>query len=174
MNAQHHWYAGRGEYFLEITLGALQSLQAICEEVAGNETGGILIGYYTDDYSTAVITEITFPPIDSVFGTNWFTRGVIGLRTLLAQRWKSTSQRTYYLGEWHYHPSSDIAPSKADIEQMRAISHTMEYQCKEPIMLIAGSKLDSGLHYRIFVFPDEKPAYEYHQGTFNTTIHIYK
>ena len=163
MNAQDLWSANNGEYQLEITLDAWHSLETECADVNGRETGGILIGYYSDDYSTAVITEVTSPPKDSTFGANWFARGAAGLRTLLARRWKNAAQRTYYLGEWHYHPAKHITPSGEDIQQMQAIGQTPKYQCKEPIMLIIGNNINSRIHFRAFVFPDGRPPYEYHQ-----------
>jgi integrative and conjugative element protein (TIGR02256 family) len=163
MNTQDCWSANNGEYLLEITSDAWRLLEAECAEANGRETGGILIGYYSDDNSTAVITEVTLPPKDSTFGANWFVRGVIGLRTLLFRRWQNASRRTYYLGEWHYHPANHIMPSDDDIKQMKAISDRPEYQCKEPIMLIIGNKINSSKSFRVFVFPNGRAPFEYHQ-----------
>jgi integrative and conjugative element protein (TIGR02256 family) len=163
MNPQGRWSANNGEYLLEINSDAWQLLEAECAEANGRETGGILIGYYSDDYSTAVITEVTLPPKDSTSGANWFVRGVTGLRTLLVRRWQNASRRTYYLGEWHYHPVNHIIPSDDDIKQMKEISHRPEYQCKEPIMLVIGNKLNASIQFRVFVFPDGRQTYEYHQ-----------
>jgi len=125
----------------------------ICDDADEIETGGVLVGYYTEDRTTAIVTEVALPPPDSKSGKTWFHRGRGGLRRLFAQRWEAR-QRTYYLGEWHYHPATDIEPSGDDLSQMLKISMDSRYQCSEPIMLIVGRPLIKGMcPARAFVFP---------------------
>lgn len=101
-----------------------------------NETGGIILGHYTDA-TTAIITKIVGPPSDSKSGRFWFIRGVKGLASLLVKAWEVNE---YYLGEWHYHPNGTITPSQQDLRQMKKISQSNRYNCPEPIMIIiAGS-----------------------------------
>jgi hypothetical protein len=47
-------------------------------------------------------------------------------------------QRRFYLGEWHFHPFNDPAPSSTDIDQLKKFSETPSLRCPEPIMLIVG------------------------------------
>jgi pyridoxal/pyridoxine/pyridoxamine kinase len=44
-------------------------------KAARKETGGILIGYYSSDFQSAIITEVTSAPQDSSSGPCWFSRG---------------------------------------------------------------------------------------------------
>lgn len=112
-------------------------------ESNGNETGGILVGCYTEDGQHAVIYKVTGPPSDSQSGRNWFIRGVAGLADILKA---AKEEGEYYLGEWHYHPNGDITPSPLDRKQMRKISRSKDYNCPEPIMIIiAGTAETYGL-----------------------------
>lgn len=161
MSAQGRWAANNGEYLLEISLDAWRFLEAECSKADGREIGGILIGYYSEDHSIAIITESSPPPQDSTYGYNWFRRGVAGLRSLLAHRWQNTGRRTYYLGEWHYHPAVQVIPSGEDFSQMQEINSSSNYQSKEPIMLIIGQNYKGARQFRAFVFPHGRQPYEY-------------
>lgn len=157
------WEANRGEYILIIMDDPWKYLESECSKVNGSETGGVLIGYYTDDRTTAIITEATPPPKDSSYGHNWFRRGVMGLKSLLISRWKTSGQRTYYIGEWHFHPTEIISPSKDDFIQMQEISNSSNYHCNEPIMIIIGQSDMGKVPARAFVFPRGKQPYEYQE-----------
>ncbi|NJI72720.1 hypothetical protein HCX49_05840 [Sphingobacterium kitahiroshimense] len=100
-----------------------------------NETGGILIGNYQNDYSVAYISLITGPPKDSKKARFTFTRGVSGLSKILDENW---GVGKYYLGEWHFHPGTSPEPSRQDVNQIHQISQTGKYECPEPILLIIG------------------------------------
>lgn len=143
-----------GERFgLCLTHRTMNQLEAECRSAGDTETGGVLVGHYTPDESIAVVTEALPPPGDSAAGHSWFHRGVAGLRRLLATRW-AASDRTYYLGEWHYHPSIEVEASGDDLAQMRVISADTRYRCREPIMLIVGRPGNNGERpIRAFVFP---------------------
>jgi integrative and conjugative element protein (TIGR02256 family) len=119
------------------------------------EAGGILIGYYTTDRRTAVITEASLPPPDSRRGATWFDRGILGLRQLLAKRW-GNSPRRHYIGEWHYHPSVWVEPSALDHAQMFDIAAATAYDCAAPVMLLAGMGALDDRPLRVFVFPKGK------------------
>ncbi|MHB8089804.1 MAG: Mov34/MPN/PAD-1 family protein [Anaerolineaceae bacterium] len=168
MNPTNNWVAKNGEYHLEITTNAHNALERECSKNENLETGGILIGYYSDDHATAIITEITTPPSDSSAGHTWFHRGIHGLQSILLNRWQHTSTRTYYIGEWHYHPALQVIPSNEDNNQMKDISRSQNYQCKKPIMLIAGRRLMGSRQVRIFIFPIGEDCYEYFPIFFDT------
>jgi hypothetical protein len=117
------------------------------------ETGGILVGRYTADELTAVVSEALPPPKDSAHGRSWFHRGVAGLRGLLVKRWES-QVHTYYIGEWHYHPANVVEPSGDDLAQMYGINADPRYRCRQPVMLIVGQARNGDERpVRAFVFP---------------------
>lgn len=163
MSRNHDWVTPCGGYALRLTTASWEQIDRECARSGDVETGGVLVGHYTGDESTAVITEALPPPKDSARGRSWFHRGVAGLRGLLAKRWESR-RRTYYVGEWHYHPASVVEPSGDDLAQMYGINAEPRYRCKEPIMVIVGRARDGGDRpVRAFVFPQGESHLEFEQ-----------
>lgn len=137
-DAEHalHFRSDDGQFRLSVPEGAVQQLLKFCCEAGNVETGGILIGHYSADRTTAVVDRISGPPPDSKHFLSRFFRGVDGLQDLLIRMW-SAAKRQYYLGEWHYHPLPDAEPSRDDIVQMNKIASSDRYACPEPVLLIA-------------------------------------
>ncbi len=77
-----------------------------------------------------------------------FRRGVDGLQRLLDRLW--TGDRTYYLGEWHFHPAGAPSPSGIDEREMRAIAIDRNYNCPEPVLVVMGV----GGQIQAWVFPE--------------------
>lgn len=125
-----------GRYSVEITPAAMRAMLAACRRSGRKETGGILIGKYTEDNRVAVVISASCPASDTRAGRTWLVRGVVGLHTWLDRLWKF--DEGYYLGEWHYHPFSDPKPSWQDVKQMRRIASDAAYQCAEPVLVIVG------------------------------------
>ncbi len=124
-----------GVFSVELEAAVLVDLDRYCQAAGAAETGGILIGRYSDDLARAVVREATPPPEDSERGRSWFVRGVRGLREMLGKRWLDRD-RTFYLGEWHFHPASHVEPSREDFEQMLEICRSREYECRQPLLLV--------------------------------------
>jgi len=139
-------------YGLLIEEQVLRDLDGMCRDARGVETGGILVGRYSENLAVAIAREATPPPLDSQRGPSWFNRGIAGLRDKLRRRWGS-KERTYYLGEWHYHPSAHLQPSATDIGQMFTIRDDSNYHCTAPVMVICGESADGAERsLRAFVF----------------------
>lgn len=150
-----------GNFALEIQASVLRDLDRYCRDAGSIETGGILIGRYSEDLSLAIVREATQPPKDSKRGRSWFVRGVNGLREMLWTRWRA-EERTFYIGEWHFHPAHYVVPSSEDFSQMIEISRAREYDCKEPLMLIFGAtKQDGERMFRAFVSPAAREPMEF-------------
>jgi len=142
-----------GKYGLLIEEHVLVELDRMCLEAGTFETGGVLVGRYSEDLAVAIVREATPPPSDSQRGMSWFSRGVLGLRGKLRRRW-GAQVHSFYLGEWHYHPSAHVEPSPTDINQMFTIRDDSNYHCAEPIMVILGQAGDGGERpVKAFVFP---------------------
>lgn len=120
---------------IELPLEQLDLMHSLCDESNPYETGGIIIGRYSDDGLTAHISEITNSPDDSIKRRSSFKRGIQGLQKKLNMLW---GNRYYYLGEWHYHPNSSSFPSEHDIKQMISLSHNKKLHCPEPILIVLG------------------------------------
>jgi integrative and conjugative element protein (TIGR02256 family) len=142
-----------GTFAVELQASVLGALDRYCGDAGSAETGGILIGRYSDDLALAIVREATPPPTDSERGRSWFVRGVRGLREMLGKRWRAR-ERTFYIGEWHFHPANHVEPSGEDFAQMLEISRARKYDCKEPLLLIFGASKPAGQRiFRAFVCP---------------------
>lgn len=119
-----------------------------CKNYKIQETGGIIVGYYTKNLDCAVITDISLSPPDSKHGYSWFYRGITGLQHWLDRLWNN---RKYYLGEWHFHPYASASFSQTDTSQMLKIATNKDYQCPEPLLLIIGGDLRKDWELRLYV-----------------------
>lgn len=129
-------------------------LLSLCNKKYPYETGGILIGNYSNNCNTANILDVSAPPIDSKHQYYNFQRGVKGLKSILDKMWKNNE---YYLGEWHYHPNSTSNPSGTDIIQMYNLASNSKLCCPEPILIIIGGKQDKW-NFSVMIF--KKNSYE--------------
>lgn len=161
MSAPLDWITPCRGYALQLSAESWRQIDRECSRSGSLETGGILVGYYSKDAATALVTEALPPPKDSARGRSWFHRGVAGLRNLLTKRWQSEI-RTYYVGEWHYHPAGTVEPSRDDLSQMHTVNADPRYRCREPIMIIVGNGQICGERpVRAFVFPHGDPFIEF-------------
>lgn len=126
-----------GRYRLTVPENCTEAMLAHARASVPKETGGIIVGQYTEALDHAVLTDALGPPADSRGWATGFIRGVQGLARALRNLW-SSSVTTYYLGEWHFHPFSAAQPSEDDADQMFSIAHNDRYRCPEPILLILG------------------------------------
>jgi len=141
-----------GAYAVDVSPRALVSILAAAEGSLGVETGGILLGRYTIHGEAAVVEEASGPPKDSRRGPRTFWRGVAGVRERLENLWEDRGG--YYLGEWHYHPSSPAVPSGCDLNEMAKVAGSPGYSCPEPLLLIVGGDKGLGWEFSMRVFED--------------------
>ncbi len=132
----------------------VKDMIALCKSSGSRETGGILIGKYGDNGTSAEVVEVTGPPPNSKSTHCRFRRGTHGLKDLLQARWDSVP-RTYYLGEWHFHPLNVPNPSYQDKSQMKDIAVDPSYRCSHPILIILCPTKDGKWLVTCHVFPED-------------------
>jgi integrative and conjugative element protein (TIGR02256 family) len=125
-----------GALRLVIEAKAITQMLRHATKCPGRETGGILIGRYSNDNAVAVVEEASPAPSDSIHAKTTFVRGTRGLRGLLSTAWDRGS---YYLGEWHTHPEADPAPSMTDDVTLGGIGTCAAMHCTNPILLVLGN-----------------------------------
>ena len=140
-----------GRFGLRLPDGRLTELLERCRAARDEETGGIIIGFYTEELDWAVVTATSAPPQDSKSGGNWFYRGTRGLQRSLDQFWMQ--RHWYYLGEWHYHPQHAPLPSREDGDQMEEFARAPLLRCPEPLLIIIGGDPAGSWGIGAFVFP---------------------
>lgn len=146
---------------IKLSKEALISIKELIAASERGETGGILIGRYSDDHSTAFVLSASGPGPRSSSGWSFFTRRTFGLQTALDRELESGK---YYLGEWHCHPGNDSTPSSQDIHQMRLISKSGNYNCPEPILMVFGTYDPCGFN-TVMVIRDDR-AIEFVRGRY--------
>lgn len=155
-NNNKRWSSLDSKFTLQISNDLIFKLSCFADDANDIETGGIIVGRYSNDNSKAFITDFIPPATDTIKEKYSIRRGNKGLRNLLKSLW-SQNDRVYYVGEWHYHPELLVNPSTVDLDQMKEISNNPSYQCKAPLMVIIG-KGKEGLHdIKVMVFPFGEP-----------------
>jgi integrative and conjugative element protein (TIGR02256 family) len=139
-----------GRLNLELPEPIIEEMLEHCGRSYPMETGGILVGHYSDDSRFAHITDLVPAPSDSISKRFSFQRGVRGVQRFLNQMWP---KRRYYLGEWHFHPDGSASPSGTDANQMREVAYAESYHCPEPVLVIVGGNPPERFTLESYVFP---------------------
>lgn len=105
-----------------------------------NETGGILIGYFSTQ--GPVVTDTVGPGPDAVSGRTAFVPDNQYQYRRLAEIYENSGRSHTYLGDWHTHPGGVGTLSRLDRKTLRRIARTPAARAPEPIMVIlAGCKI---------------------------------
>ncbi|MGL6015028.1 MAG: Mov34/MPN/PAD-1 family protein, partial [Selenomonadaceae bacterium] len=137
---------------VEVNDDVVQNLIDFCINSSSHETGGILIGQYTENKMKAVVTKVIDAPADSIRQKYHFKRGIVGLQPLLNKLWKKNE---YYLGEWHFHPFSASNPSGTDDFQMFKFADDPRLNCPEPILLILGGNPNKSFDINVLLYKNK-------------------
>ena len=128
---------------------------------AGGRSGAIsdtIRVLWSYNHRIAEVAEALSAPADSESGPNWFFRGIAGVNAKLRSRWGSRCG--YYLGEWHYHPAGEAAPSRTDRIQISSIAKSEKYACPEPVLIVIGGT-PRRFGIRSYVFPADEGCHEF-------------
>ena len=87
------------------------------------ETGGILIGRFSDAAQTFYVVDVVPAPNDSVRSAGRFVLGVQGVAAELRRYGESCNNALYCLGTWHSH-LSDPDPSDLDRSTAATLAQT--------------------------------------------------
>lgn len=136
---------------LKVPSGALSRVLELSRRAAPKETGGVLVGYYTEAQDCAVVTEVSAAPPDSRSGRNFVVRGTVGLQCWLNRLWRR--ERRFYLGDWHSHPGEAPRPSRTDIAQLEEIAEDESRNCPEPVALLIGGATADANDVAAYVYP---------------------
>lgn len=103
------------------------------------ESGGILMGYYIDDYSF-YISDLTTPSERDRRSRFNFIRSFINAQKALVHFFKSSNGKKIYLGEWHTHPEKLPSPSPTDFSSFEKQIKTNVLNSKFIFMIIIGTE----------------------------------
>lgn len=100
----------------------------------GNETGGLLLGYWSSD--EAVITDIIGPGPKAVRSTNTFHPDASWQEQELATRYAASGRLHSYLGDWHVHPGGTTTLSRTDRRTLARISRHEPARAQRPLIAV--------------------------------------
>lgn len=140
-------------YGIALPAHSVRAMLAHAHASGTRETGGILIGCYNEGNDTAIVTRADGPPPDSRASHTRFRRGVQGLTDLLGRMW-TRPIRTYYLGEWHFHPFSNAERSSVDDDTMWDPELRDGFGCPIPVLVILGGDPEGEWSLRAWAYPN--------------------
>lgn len=106
------------------------------------ETGGILIGYWEDEYH-AVITHVSGPGPNARHGLYTFEPDSSFAQRHLNKIYRESAGRFSYIGDWHTHPLGSLVPSESDSATTFGVAADPTYRAPRPILLLFRNKLFS-------------------------------
>lgn len=137
---------------LEIDDTIIDSISSICLESYPNESGGFLVGRYSDDNCTAIVSSVIIPTSYSSTPVS-YERDTNGMEPMWDQLYEDG---LIYLGEWHSHPNGDASYSCKDKQALINIANSKSVKITSPIMLIFGFSKTTIKQIRAYYFKDGK------------------
>lgn len=108
---------------------------------APRETGGLLVGYWSEDETEVVITDIVDAGPKARHGRFTFSPDYEYQQEQLDIILDNGARPLFYIGDWHTHPKGQLTLSLLDHYALWRISRNPEAFAPWPIMLIfAGSE----------------------------------
>lgn len=148
------------DFEVQITSSALATVSAEVGTWRLRETGGILIGYWSNDQS-AVITHAVGPGPSARHSRFTFEPdSKFSQEQLNLIYWRSGGQLSY-IGDWHTHPMGSLVPSESDSETTFGVAADPDYRVLLPILLLCRqSFFRRQWQARAFVYSSDRTYYE--------------
>ncbi len=124
-----------------------------------NEFGGLLIGHYSDNMKTCIVSECVLPK-KYKSSRYYFERGLDGLKETLLN-FHESDPSLIYIGEWHTHPDMPSEPSETDKKAIREIAEHDDVNITSPLLLILSNN-QQGYSFSCYV-QFKKQLYKYEQ-----------
>lgn len=120
---------------VSVTKATLQKMKGLVGEKTGIETGGVLAGALDKD-GNIMITDASCPGPKAIHKQIEFRKDVEFCQDFLDELYTESNRQTFYVGEWHSHPTEDNSPSGIDIKSLSEIGMQKEYLTLNPVMII--------------------------------------
>jgi len=143
---------------LEYNEDLILKIESLALEHYPNEFGGFLIGYYSKDLKTLVLTDVLSPK-EYKSHRVLFERSAEGIKEKLLELFKSNIKR-YYVGEWHSHPDASSMFSLSDLNAMQSIVESETIRIKNPILLIVSINIQELKNYTFYLY-ENNTLFEY-------------
>jgi len=109
------------------------------EGINKKESGGVLSGFYLDDYSYR-ITDASEPTKLDKSSKFSFNRAKESAQDFINNLFRKSKGKKIYLGEWHTHPEGVPVPSDLDIRSIRKQIKSINLNTSCIFLIIIGRK----------------------------------
>ena len=122
-----------------------------------NESGGFLIGCYSNNLKQLHISDYILPKRYNSIPC-LFERSIDGIKEIFEKIFDRKKQ--YYVGEWHTHPNGSSMYSQTDLQAMIQIANHDTVNIENPILLIVSIDKNKFKDFSIYLY-DKKGLYKY-------------
>jgi len=133
----------------------LEKLTKVALQNYPNESGGFLVGYYSQDFMTLHITDFVLPQ-QQKSSSFLFERSIIGIKEVFNKLF--VTKKYYYIGEWHTHPNGSSMYSQIDLKAMIEIATCETVNITNPILLIFSVSKNKLQDFSFYIY-DNKGLY---------------
>jgi integrative and conjugative element protein (TIGR02256 family) len=139
----HLWRFSERECLVQLPDSLLNVMKAVASDAMPNETGGTLVGHYSEDRRVAFVTQILASTTGARRERSGFFRPSDSVDDQLAKVYRESKGCTHYLGDWHSHPMGNPTPSSTDLSTLRGLAQSTRVATDTPVMIIVGGNFDS-------------------------------
>jgi integrative and conjugative element protein (TIGR02256 family) len=136
--AEHLWRFSDLECTVRVPAEVLAAMRKVAASASPRETGGTLVGYYSEDRRIAFVTRALEAKTGARRQRKRFYRPPDDVDGQLARVYDETAGTTHYLGEWHTHPGAAPIPSPTDLFTLRGLAWSRSVASDTPFMIILG------------------------------------
>lgn len=119
------------------------------------ETGGVLVGYRSEDHSV-VVSDVLGPGPEARHRRHRFEPDHNWQCAQLDRIFQETEGQSVYLGDWHTHPDGVPEMSWLDRRTLRGIAMHTEAKVAYPVMLIGAGSLQGEWNWKCHQFHAER------------------
>lgn len=119
------------------------------------ETGGVLLGYWSEDRSEVAITDVTGPGPRASHSKTEFIPDDEYQDRLIDEIYARSGRRHRYLGDWHTHPFGEESLSYKDRRTLQRIAGSEGKGVLDPLMAVLASNHEA---WRLCVWRYQRPV----------------
>lgn len=123
-------------------------MEAEASDYAPDETGGMLVGYWSDTGDAVITATIQGGP-SALRRPSRFVPDGLWQQERLDEIYLQSGRVHTYLGDWHSHPLGSLRPSGRDRDTAKKVAKSTEARAPQPLTLIA-AKSDGEWHWGAF------------------------
>lgn len=142
-DAAHLWRFPQRDCTVQVCGKVLAAMLEMAASAKPRETGGTLVGHYSEDHRVAFVTGALEAQIGARKERARFYRPPDDVDGQLARIYEESGGLTHYLGEWHTHPDAAPTPSSTDLSTLRGLARSRSVATDTPFMIILGGKFKS-------------------------------